>query len=436
MERMMLNDPFLSDAIEGLQEIKDPEKLKDTLSEIEDLIESNYGKRRVLVPIYKNPLAIAAVISLLIISAAVVLLVPDYRQKVQSLLITEKDKEASELPESKAQEDVFSEKEEPQEEMIASDTSLQNFDEQPVLTNLDPALNAEQPSESPESTEPVSPTSIDSSRVDEQDILIAGEGTPSIDQPIIDTVSIQLATNDVAGEAEQPEEFAEIKDELISEDQDVAGAKRAAPETLARQTEMPMLKEVSGIVTAQEDNQPIPGVNVIVNGTSKGTITNANGTYSLQLLEDENEIQFSFIGFQPYDLSVTNAGTYNVGMSSDTEQLSEVVVIGYGAGDVRTEGSDKFAAPETSRTAYNRYLRDNLVYPDSAIDNNISGRVVVQFTVGTDGSISNLEVTRSLGFGCDEEAMRLILEGPGWQPAIRNGIGVEERVRVAVRFNP
>ncbi|NNF20465.1 MAG: energy transducer TonB, partial [Saprospiraceae bacterium] len=60
----------------------------------------------------------------------------------------------------------------------------------------------------------------------------------------------------------------------------------------------------------------------------------------------------------------------------------------------------------------------------------------VEFNVGIDGTISNLEISSSLGYGCDEEAIRLIQEGPGWRPAIRNGSFVTERVRVAVRFNP
>lgn len=431
----MLEDPFLSDAIEGLQEINDPEKLSETLMEIEGLIESNYGKRRVLVPIYKNPLAIAAVISLLVISVAIVLLVPDYRQKVQSFLITEKDK-ASELPESRKQEEVFSEKEEPQEEgIVLSDSALQNAEEQPAVTSLDTETGAAELTETIESEEPAILAIADSSFINEQTALIAEERDPFMDQLIVDSTSAILATNEMAGEADQVEELKIAEAEDISQDLDVA-AKRAAPQSRAQLMESPAISEISGVVTSALDNQPIAGVNVIISGTSKGTITDAGGRYSLQVAEDVNTIQFSFIGFQPYNLNVANTGSYNVGLSTDSQQLSEVIVIGFGGADNRTQGSDKFAEPESNRTAYNRYLRDNLVYPDSAANNNISGRVVVEFSVGVNGSISNLEISRSLGYGCDEEALRLIREGPGWRPAIRNGSLVEEKVRVAVRFNP
>jgi TonB family protein len=435
LEKMMLEDPFLSDAIEGLQEINDSQKLSETLLEIEGLIESNYGKRRVLVPIYKNPLAIAAVISLLIVSVAVVLLVPDYRQKVQSFLITKKDKDASEPPESGKQEELFSEKEEPEEEIALSDSAFEIVEEQPTLTNLDLESSEEELTATIESEEPSTLAIADSVFFEDQTALIAEEEDPFINQPVIDTTSAILATNDVAGEADQIEKLTVAEDEGISEDLDIR-AKRAAPQSRAQLLETPIKSEVSGVVTSASDNQPIAGVNVIIGGTSRGTITDASGRYSLEVTEDVNTIQFSFIDFQPYVLNVANSGSYNVGLSTDSQQLSEVIVIGFGGADNRTQGSDKFAEPESNRTAYNRYLRENLVYPDSAGNNNISGRVVVEFSVGVNGSISNLEISRSLGYGCDEEALRLIREGPPWRPAIRNGSLAEERVRVAVRFNP
>ncbi|NNF21928.1 MAG: hypothetical protein HKN67_08295, partial [Saprospiraceae bacterium] len=309
LEKMMLEDPFLSDAIEGLQEINDPEKLNEALLEIEGLIESNYGKRKVLVPIYKNPLAIAAVISLLIISVAIVLLVPDYRQKVQSFLISGSEMKDSELPESRKQEELITEKEEPVEEQIASPESGISpiEEEQPTLTTLDTDPGSEDLVETTPIEEPARLAITDTTNIDEENLLIAEEEAPPITPIIVDSISTTLATNDLAGKADQVEEItvAEAEDEGITGDFKAA-AKRAAPESQAQLQETPLIKEVSGLVTSAANNQPIAGVNVILGGTPKGTITDANGRYNLQIDEGINTIQFSYIGFRPTNLNLTN----------------------------------------------------------------------------------------------------------------------------------
>lgn len=67
------------------------------------------------------------------------------------------------------------------------------------------------------------------------------------------------------------------------------------------------------------------------------------------------------------------------------------------------------------------YLVKNLRYPEKAKKEGIEGRVVVRFTVTEDGSIVNVEVSQSLGGGCDEEAVRVVKAMPYWKPAIKDG---------------
>ena len=50
------------------------------------------------------------------------------------------------------------------------------------------------------------------------------------------------------------------------------------------------------------------------------------------------------------------------------------------------------------------------------------------------GAITSIEIKRNLGFGCDEEAIRLVKEGPGWEPAIKDGLNIASSVRVKVKF--
>jgi protein TonB len=68
-----------------------------------------------------------------------------------------------------------------------------------------------------------------------------------------------------------------------------------------------------------------------------------------------------------------------------------------------------------------KWLSENLVYPAIAIDNGIEGRVILRFVVAPDGSVSNVEIQRSLDPSCDKEAVRVIKKMPKWVPGRHNG---------------
>src|SRR5690606_26280884 len=88
--------------------------------------------------------------------------------------------------------------------------------------------------------------------------------------------------------------------------------------------------EVRGRVTAADDNSSLPGVNVVVKGTSTGTTTDADGNYSIRVPDGSSTLVFSFIGYTPFEAALNNRTTVDVALEADIQQLSEVVVIGYG----------------------------------------------------------------------------------------------------------
>ncbi len=87
---------------------------------------------------------------------------------------------------------------------------------------------------------------------------------------------------------------------------------------------------VTGVVTSQEDGQPIPGVNVIAKGTSTGTITDIEGSYSLSVPSEAKTIVFSFIGLVSHELAIGDQSTINISLASDVSELSEVIVTAVG----------------------------------------------------------------------------------------------------------
>lgn len=83
----------------------------------------------------------------------------------------------------------------------------------------------------------------------------------------------------------------------------------------------------------------------------------------------------------------------------------------------------------------NRYLSENLHYPSEARENAISGTVFVRFVVDQTGKITNAEVIRGIGGGCDEEALRVVKGMPRWKPGKQRGKPVKTVFNLPVRFS-
>jgi len=81
-----------------------------------------------------------------------------------------------------------------------------------------------------------------------------------------------------------------------------------------------------------------------------------------------------------------------------------------------------------------KFLGRNLDYPDKAMERKIEGKVVVQFVVNADGSISNPKILQSLGYGCDEEVIKIIAEMPKWEPGLMAGRPVNASYTLPVIF--
>lgn len=89
-------------------------------------------------------------------------------------------------------------------------------------------------------------------------------------------------------------------------------------------------QQVSGAVTDQSTNEPLPGVNILIKNTTNGTITDIDGNYSLEVPGEDAVLVFSFIGYESQEVVVGNRSTINIQIAAELTTLSEVVVIGYG----------------------------------------------------------------------------------------------------------
>ena len=145
---------------------------------------------------------------------------------------------------------------------------------------------------------------------------------------------------------------------------------------------------ISGTVT-DATGEPLPGVTVMVKGTTQGTATDANGAYSLQIPNENTTLVFSFIGFAAQEMVVGNRRSINVILTEDSRQLEEVVVIGYGT------ASTKKLTTSVARMDAQKLADLPITNVADAFTGNISGVMIEQGS----GAPGALPVIRVRGYG-------------------------------------
>ncbi len=143
-------------------------------------------------------------------------------------------------------------------------------------------------------------------------------------------------------------------------------------------------RTVSGKVTDFAEGTGLPGVNVVVQGTTKGTTTDTDGNYTLSLGSSENTLVFSFVGYAPKTVEVGNQTTVDVQLELDITSLEEVVIVGYGEqrkADVT--GAIASVKPDDIKRQPN-------INPISALQGKVAG---VQITnLGTPGAAPQIKI--------------------------------------------
>jgi len=106
---------------------------------------------------------------------------------------------------------------------------------------------------------------------------------------------------------------------------------------------------ITGVVTDKTTGETLPGVYVLIKGTTNGTATDANGSYVVKVPDANTVLVFSYVGYISQEMPVGASSVIDVALELSTKELEEVVVIGYGTvrktdatGSVAVVGSDEF----------------------------------------------------------------------------------------------
>jgi len=144
---------------------------------------------------------------------------------------------------------------------------------------------------------------------------------------------------------------------------------------------------ISGTVTSDPGGETLPGVNVLVKGTSKGTITDFDGNYSISA-NDNDILVFSFLGFETIEENVASQTTINVVMTESASSLGEVVLVGYGS----TKKED--VTGSITRIKSEELLKQPALTPTQSIQGKAAGVQII-----TSGAPGSSPVVRIRGTG-------------------------------------
>jgi TonB family protein len=430
LEKKALSDSFLADALEGASEVNADAFEKD-VRDLQILIDARTDQSKKVIPMWNWPLRIAAGLILIAVSTFVILNSEKNNTPEQLAESKVEPKSPPASPEQKDQTPLLDSIEEPKQSLALAESKPKTSSPASVTTTPVEKLSAVAEPTVIASQQPSADVNVPTAegekenekvtRRDEEEVQVAAaeQADALVSSP---TKKIE-ANEDVAKDSKRKSD-----DVPSSYGYSTAGAEKSIAKNV---------RKVKGHVSSIEDGSALPGVNVFIKGTNIGTVTDAEGNYEISLNDQQDELVFSFIGLLSTELDASLLSQLDAQMSEDVSQLSEVVVVGYSEDDEDKEEeviNTEFAAPLGGRKAYKQYLEKNLRYPEVALSNNIEGRVTIQFTVDTSGSLNDFKVLRSLGYGCDEEVIRLIKQGPGWSTT-KHGDEVRlSKVKVRMRF--
>lgn len=161
-------------------------------------------------------------------------------------------------------------------------------------------------------------------------------------------------------------------------------------------------RTVTGTVTDQATAQGLPGVAVIVKGTTTGTTTGTDGSYSLTVPAGSNTLVFRYIGYQNVERAIGNQNTLNVSLSLDNKQLSEVVVTAFGI-----EKEEKALSYSVQQVGAEELTRANQPNVTNALQGKVAG-VIVRQSSGLPGSSSTITIRGNRSFTGNNQPLYVI----------------------------
>ena len=207
---------------------------------------------------------------------------------------------------------------------------------------------------------------------------------------------------------------------------------------------------VTGTITEKATGEPLPGVNVVIEGTTTGTQTDNMGNYSIKAEGSNAVLVFSFIGYKTQKrIVVGNINNSDVqletyGYTIDFSKGNQLV------GEKKENEKEKTETPQKDKNlfvvveeypsfpggtnALQKFIKSNLKYPEEAVKAKIEGTVMVSFMISAKGKVGDVKVYEGVNNLLSMEAFRIASLIPDWNPGHQNGKAVRFMVNVPIEF--
>ncbi|MEN8117923.1 MAG: SusC/RagA family TonB-linked outer membrane protein [Bacteroidota bacterium] len=180
--------------------------------------------------------------------------------------------------------------------------------------------------------------------------------------------------------------------------------------------------QVTGKVTSSADGSELPGLSIVVKGTSQGTVTDANGNYTFTVDDSNATLVFSFIGFTTQEITINGRSVIDVVMEQSIEALEEVVVTALGI--KRAEKSLGFSVGKVDGEELTRVAQENVL-------NSMAGKVsgVTINSTGGAGSTVSMVIRGATSMSTDNQPL-FVVDGVPMTSTVNNvgGFGKDNRV--------
>ncbi len=408
IEKAALDDPFLAEAMEGYEAVKDKEWNNQLVALREEI--SRKGSVAKVIPLHKSKnnwwKAAAAV---LIIGSGATL-----------TFIFNNDREAKNGKSEIAQVTP-----------VFKDSVIQI--EIPSTASVTESLNPNA-SVTKEEKKAIPGTVAKVENLNRKDAaeIILEPGAPVLKPAATATQEIKIDNNAVAAAPGAREDANVAKDINAEKNKSAAKQNEDAEALITRQKSVAQAtakKEavLNNFFTAQvvgADNSPLPFTNISIKKENFGTYADAKGMVRLVSTDSILNIEVKSVGYQPKVFTLRNNQVpAKIVLQEEEIAMKDKKVIG------KTDVSRNFKTrratllkdsvvnvePADGWDNYNTYVANNLDIPESALKNDRHGEVEITFDVKANGTISNIRVNKSLGAEYDEAAKRLIQEGPQWK---------------------
>jgi TonB-dependent SusC/RagA subfamily outer membrane receptor len=168
---------------------------------------------------------------------------------------------------------------------------------------------------------------------------------------------------------------------------------------------------ISGKITSAEDNTGVPGVNVSIKGSSKGTVSDASGKYSIETTNASNLV-FSYIGFETQEVKVNNKNIIDIVLTPNMQELNEVVVTALGIS--REQKSLGYSVGKVKGDAIRTVTQENVV---NALAGRVAGVQVNQ--TGVVGSSTSIVIRGATSLSSDNQPL-FVIDGVPVQNSMSN----------------